>query len=206
MGIAISELVDAPRGAPTQEIGAVLQGVFSPAGMAKFVYPIMDVQEFVPELVWPSSVATYQKMRADTQMGALYRGSVLPIRRYDWKIDPNHADDKMVAALSADLGLPIQGEEEAEPQRRRKRRFIFDDHIRKALLALVYGHMFFEQTGDIVNDGAQWGAPQPQFWHLRKLSERMPNTILQINVASDGGLVSIQQNISANPGQGGVPL
>jgi hypothetical protein len=131
-------------------------------------------------------VGTYHRMRADTQLGALYRGATLPIRHYKWSIDPNHADDAMVKQLSEDLNLPIEGEEEQQPQRRRKRRFIFDDHLRKALLGMIYGHMFFEQVGDIGDDGK---------WHLRKLAERMPNTIQTINVASDGGLISIVQNI-----------
>jgi hypothetical protein len=182
--------ISSPTGppAPTAEIGTILQGAFSTGAMEEFVNPLMDLTEWVPDLTWPTSVQTYHRMRSDTQLGALYRGATYPIRRYIWMIDPNDAEEEMVVALSKDLNLPIQGEEEKQPRRRRKRRFIFDDHLRKALLGLIYGHMFYEQVGDIQDDGK---------WHLRKLAERMPNTINTINVASDGGLISIIQNISA---------
>jgi len=186
VAIKISELSSRP---PTNEIGTVLQGVFSPASMEAFVTPLMDVTEWVPELTWPTSVSTYHRMRADTQVGALYRGATLPIRRYKWMIDPNEAPDDMVQALSQDLNIPIEGEEEISPRRRRKHRFIFGEHLRKALLGLIYGHMFFEQVVEIQEDGK---------WHLRKLAERMPNTIQQMIVAPDGGLVAIQQNIQSN--------
>jgi hypothetical protein len=50
---------------------------------------------------------------------------------------------------------------------------------------MIYGHMYFEQVGEIV-DGR---------WRLRKLAVRVPQSISDIKVASDGGLVSIQQNV-----------
>jgi hypothetical protein len=180
---------------PTTELGLVLQGTLSPSGMAAWGGSwgnFIDEQEWVPELIWPRSVETYTHMRTDSQVSALYAGTTLPIRRYDWMIDPNGAPDEMVQAISTDLNLPIEGEEQInlKPQHRYKRRFSFHDHIRKALLALVYGHAYFEQVGEI--------APEDGKWHLRKLAERPQTTIADIECEIDGGLVRIRQNITPN--------
>jgi hypothetical protein len=69
-----------------------------------------------------------------------------------------------------------------------KKRFVHKKHMVQALKAIIYGHMYFEQVGTIV-DGK---------WRLRKLAVRVPQYIGQINVAEDGGLVSIKQTISAS--------
>lgn len=142
----------------------------------------IDEMEFVPELVYPTSINTFQVMRTDTQLAALFYGTTLPIRRYRWMIDPNGASEETVVGVSEDLNLPIKGQDE-KPRGRMKRRFVHDKHLNDALLALIYGHYGFEQVGEIVNGK----------WRLRKLAVRHPRTISTINVAEDGGLVSIQQ-------------
>jgi hypothetical protein len=173
--------------APTNELGAVLGGAFSPAGMAAWTRYVDD-QEYVPELKWPSSIGVYEKMSTDTQLAALYSGTVLPIRHFNWQIDPNGAADDIVQKLAADYNLPIEGDDnKSQPKRRTKKRFSFMDHLRKAMYAGKYGHYFFEQVGEVQDDG---------LWHLRKLAERPPKTIQNILVAPDGGLVSIAQNVS----------
>lgn len=53
-----------------------------------------------------------------------------------------------------------------------------------ALLMLPFGHMFFEQVVRVDADGRV---------RLRKLGARMPRTITAVNVAEDGGLISIEQ-------------
>ena len=50
----------------------------------------------------------------------------------------------------------------------------------------MFGYAYFEQVGTII-DGQ---------WRLRKLAYRPAETIQQIQVAGDGGLVAIQQNIA----------
>jgi hypothetical protein len=122
-------------------------------------------------------------MRTDAQCQGLYLGSTLPIRRYNWFIEPNGARDELVQKVSNDYNLPIRGRED-QPRRRQKHRFAFQNHLRHALLALLYGHMYFEQVGEIADDG---------LWHLRKLGPRMPNTIMDIRTGDDGGLVAIKQ-------------
>jgi hypothetical protein len=64
-------------------------------------------------------------------------------------------------------------------------RFSWGEHLRLALLSLDFGHSFFEQVYryDETTDR----------WRLRKLGPRLPRTISKVNVARDGGLVSIEQ-------------
>lgn len=143
----------------------------------------VDDFEYVPELKWPNSVKAYQKMGVDAQLEALMWGTTGQIRKFKWMIDPNGAPDDMVNHFSEDYNLPIVGEEGGH-QARSKDRFKFDDHLASIFIALEQGHMCFEQTGYIGADN---------LWHVKKLAERMPDTIQEINVAQDGGLVSIKQ-------------
>lgn len=149
----------------------------------------IDEREYVPELVWPNSVRTYDRMRSDTQIEGLFAGLTWPITRYNWLIDPNGADDAIVTGISEDLGLNIK-DEQPKPVRRQRDRFNFKSHLSDALLALLYGHYFFEQVGSIGPDG---------LWHLKKLAPREPRTIQRMNVAPDGGLISITQMINPQP-------
>jgi hypothetical protein len=142
----------------------------------------VDEWEYVPELRWPLNVFLYNQMRTDSQLAALLTATMWGITQLRYVIDPNGCSDKMVSEIAEDLGLPIMGKDE-EPLGRMKGRFAHTSHIRQAMLAALYGHMYFNVVGDIV-DGK---------WRLRKLAPRMPQTIAQINVADDGGLVSIVQ-------------
>lgn len=170
--------------APTTELGQILGGTLTPAGMAPWTH-FVDDDEFVPNLIWPNSVRTYNKMRADAQLGALYKATTLGCMKFKWSIDPN-GQDEMAQKLSEDYNLPILGAK-VNNRRRAKRRFKFKDHMRKAFYAGIYGHYYFEQVGDIKPDG---------YWHLKKLAERPPKTIDMFRVAEDGGLISIVQNVS----------
>jgi hypothetical protein len=179
--------------APINEIGGVLNGTFSPAGMAPWSM-FVDDQEFVAELRWPASVRTYERMATDSQVAALFQATVLALLKFQWKLNPNGADEAQVIKLSKDYNLPIQGEEGQNSRRRptearRKGRFSFRDHLRKSMLAGRYGHYYFEQTGFIGDDG---------LWHLKKLAERPPHTIADFRIAQDGGLVSIIQNVTGS--------
>lgn len=153
-------------------------GLTSP-GWSAWIAP----EEEVAALRWPGSVNVYHKMRTDGQVSALLKGTTWPLRRRGWRINPNGASDEAVEMIATDLGLPIKGEAD-QPVRGRKR-FSHDDHLRHALLALVYGHMFMEQQGIIGPDLS---------WRLRKLLPLMPHSISKIDVARDGGLVSVTQH------------
>lgn len=143
----------------------------------------IDVYEYVPDLVWPNSVTMFNQMRTDSQLAALWTAVMYGCSQMRFIIDDNGADPTMVEQISEDLNLPIKGAEHT-PHRRMKKRFSHQKHLMQAFLALIYGHMYFEQVGEI-RDG---------LWRLRKLAPRMPMTIGEIKVAPDGGLVSIKQS------------
>lgn len=135
------------------------------------------------DLQWPKSVEVYDQMRReDSQVGSVLRAVTLPIRSARWIIDPAGADERVVSLVAEDLGLPVKGRAPA-PALRARDRFSFDEHLRLALLSLVYGHSFFEQVY----------RPEGELLRLRKLAWRPPRSIDEIKVARDGGLVGIKQ-------------
>lgn len=139
--------------------------------------------ETTPELQWPQSVAVYDQMRRqDAQVASVLRAVTLPVRRTPWRIDPAGARPEVVRLVAEDLGLPVVGQT-PEPQPRTRDRFSWPEHLREALLMLPFGHMFFEQVY----------RPDGDVMRLRKLAPRMPKTIEAVDVAADGGLVSITQ-------------
>lgn len=142
----------------------------------------IDTIEYVPEMRWPTSNWTFNQMRTDSQLAALVTAVMYGITQLRFMIDPNGARPSLVQEISEDLNLPIMGKED-EPIGRLKRRFSHHKFASQALLSVINGHRYFEQVGDIV-DGK---------WRLRKMASRPPMSIQRINVADDGGLVSIQQ-------------
>lgn len=162
------------------------------------IYAANDL-EHAPDLMWKPDgkgmVEEYHRMRTDAQVQGLYLGSTLPIRRYEYVIEPNGARPEWVDKISRGYNLPIKGQED-RPVGRRKRRFVFQDHLRHALLAILYGHMYFEQVGEI--------DPGDKMWYMRKLGVRMPQSIRRFRVAEDGGLAGIVQR--GSNGAGGEEL
>ncbi|WP_327029718.1 DUF935 domain-containing protein [Micromonospora sp. NBC_01740] len=151
---------------------------------------VLAEEEPTPELQWPRSVGVYDAMRSqDAQVASVLRAVTLPVRRTPWRIDPDGARPEVVQLVADDLGLPIVGQNPA-PVPRTRDRFSWPEHLRQALLMLPFGHMFFEQVYRIDPEGRA---------RLRKLAPRMPRTIEAVDVAPDGGLVSIRQ-ISAKAG------
>lgn len=144
----------------------------------------MDDGEDTPELRWPLNIPVYDRMRRqDAQVISVIRAVTLPIRRTEWRIDPNGAPPEVAEFVAQNLGLPLEGSSLGAPLRTRGR-FSWQEHLRHALLMLTFGHAFFEQVyqydGDRLN--------------LRKLAYRPPLTISRIDVAADGGLVAIEQH------------
>jgi hypothetical protein len=141
--------------------------------------------ETTPELIWPQSNSVYDAMRrTDSQVASVLRAVNLPVRRTQWRIDPAGAKSRVTKFVADDLGLPIVGKG-PRPTTRTKDKFSWQEHLRLALLELVFGHMYFEQVYTVNGDGSEA--------HLKKLAPRMPKTIERIDVAPDGGLVSIKQ-------------
>lgn len=171
---------------PTREIGytSAVAGGGVP-GWGSFAGSIMDPYEDVPQLAWPNSVITFHRMRTDAQIDALTKAVTLPLRRLNWKIKPNGARDEVVNDISQQLCLPIQGDND-EFIITGRQRFDHDEHLRMALLApLVYGHMPFEQVGEVDADDLRW--------KLTKLAPRMPQTIQWFQVNTNGDLEQIWQ-------------
>lgn len=136
-------------------------------------------------LRFPESAKVFAKMgREDTQITSVLKALWLPIQRATWMIDPNGADPEVVALVAEDLRLPVLGDDPRKPVARRRGRVSWSEHLQKALLALQFGCMFFEQVYAEGPDGRM---------HLRKLAPRMPGTLSKVNVARDGGLESIEQ-------------
>lgn len=141
--------------------------------------------ELTPELQWPQSITVYDQMRkTDSQVASVLRAVTLPVRRTPWRIDPNGARPEVVELVADDLGLPIVGQAPRTPPRQ-KDRFSWSEHLRLALLMLPMGASYFEQVYRIEDDASRA--------HLRKLEWRPMKTIDDIQVAQDGGLVSIKQ-------------
>jgi hypothetical protein len=140
------------------------------------------------ECRWPNSVFTYNRMgREDARVASVLRAVGLPIRRTQWRIDPNGARDEVVAHVALDLGLPIVGEDANQPTPRTRDRFSWQEHLQQALTFQQYGHAIFEQVYRIEGSGPDARA------HLRKLSPRPQSSISYFNVGRDGGLIAVQQ-------------
>ncbi|WP_280367768.1 MULTISPECIES: phage portal protein family protein [Nocardia] len=164
---------------PTAEIGYGTDGLSYGADSTTF----WQSSEDTPELRWPKNVRVYRQMaRQDAQITSVMRAVTLPVLRTKWRIDPAGARPEVVAHIAADLGLPVKGE--AEVPTRQRGRFSWQEHLAAALRCLRYGHAFFEQVYRVGDDG---------LFHLRKLGPRLPETISEIRVARDGGLLSIEQ-------------
>lgn len=144
---------------------------------------VVPDEEENPELRWPFSIGVYQRMRTDGQIASVLKAVTLPIRRTRWTVDSEGCDPSVTRFVADSLGLPVHGDPGSVPGRH-KDRFSWAEHLRMALTGLVFGHAFFEQTYRLTGDGR---------YALHKLAWRPPRTISSVNVASDGGLVSIEQ-------------
>jgi hypothetical protein len=160
---------------PTRDIGVIdMRDVIS----SQWV----DINEFVPDLMWPTSVQMYGRMRHDPRLAAILKAYSLPIRRATWAVDPAGCRDEVVQVVADDLGLPILGTD-TKPGPARRRGVNWQEHIRLALLSLTFGHACFERRYEIRNGQAR----------LVNLGERMPWTIGAINLNPDGTIRDVRQ-------------
>ncbi|MET8334370.1 phage portal protein family protein [Streptosporangium canum] len=164
--------------APTRDIGVLDAGLFG--------YLYNDLLEVIPDLMWPTSVQTYARMRHDPQLAAILAAYTLPIRRATWAVDPAGCRDEVAHVVADDLGLSILGAD-TTPGPARRRGVRWAEHLRLALLSLVYGFMPFERRYEIRDGQAR----------LVNLGERMPHTVRAIDLHRDGTLKSISQEHAA---------
>lgn len=146
--------------------------------------------EMVSALRWPESVPVFRRMATeDGRASSVLAAIGLPIRRTTWRVDQNGARDEVTEFVADNLGLPVKGAPDEPKPGRTRGRFSWRKHLQTALLELQYGHQYFEQVYRIDDDGRA---------RLRKLAPRPADTIAEIVVARDGGLVGIRQHSSAS--------
>lgn len=139
-----------------------------------------ELLEWVPDLMWPTSVQTYGQMRTDPQLRAILQAYALPIRRAAWGVDGTDCRPEVAQLVADSLGLSVLGTE----QRAKRGPVRFSQVNRLAMLHLTFGHMPFEKEYD-VTDGATA--------RLVGLYERMPQSIDQILLDDKDQLLGIRQ-------------
>lgn len=162
-------------------------GYVVPAGaVSKWSSFVADDEEN-PDLAFPQSVSVFKRMRREeTQLQTVLKAVKLPILRSSWRLAVDGVDPEVAEFVSENLGVPIENQP-LKQRARSRNRFIWGEHLRLALTSLDFGFAFFEQVYEVRDDGKAW---------LRKLGYRPHATIQSINVAPDGGLVSIEQGMA----------
>lgn len=185
---AAAEIRAAATGNPTTEIGSVLpERAFSSSMIPGWT--LFEAQaRIIPvdALKWPRSNRTYEDMRRDPQIQGLLQSFWLPIRQFEWYVDPEGTTGTVAEEIARDFGLPLLNEEAPDETQG----IDFDDHLRVALLATAGGHRFFEEAGELDSDGK---------FRLTSLHQRPPHTISRMNIDPDGSLISVQQYGSLPP-------
>jgi hypothetical protein len=149
-----------------------------------------DFYETVPALTFPLSMQTYAKMRKDPQITAVTKAYTYPLRMATYAINPNGCRDEVVELIADAWGLPIAGDND-DPGPARRRGVRWRDHLRVALLMLTFGFSPFAIRYDITGS--------PLRAKLGELSERLPQTITDIQVNEDGSLKQVFQTGSKDP-------
>lgn len=150
---------------------------------------LIDEMEFVPELRWPASVWVYNRMVAsDSHVSGLMSGTVNPLVRFRWSVDPQDSKPEVYEALSKELKIPVKGKEEEFKLGRTRGRFMWRRHLPEALKFLTFGHYPFLLVMDM--DEQKYG---DDLYHIKRMMPLPPSTLSQINVERNGDLAGIKQ-------------
>lgn len=152
-----------------------------------------DWIDVIPELRWPGALDVYHQMRREPQLKSLLTAVKLPIKRTQWRLDGSGCRPEVAEMVASNVGLPLVGDAAFRRPVRSRDRFSWQNHLSLAMTSFDFGHSFFEPI---------YRYEQGRFL-LRKLEWRPPQTISKVSVASDGGLVSISQNL---PGTKPIPV
>lgn len=144
-------------------------------------YADIDPSEHVADLLFPQSVTTYSSMRRDPQLAAVLAGISLPIRRATWALDPTGCNPAVVKRVADDMGLPVVGSDDPGPARMQG--MSWANHLRTAMLSLVYGFYGFELLADVSSGQAR----------LVNAYQRTPSTVVFIHSLENGDFGGISQ-------------
>ncbi len=176
---------------PVSDAPTTPLGTLGP-GRTMYATWVEDALEQVPDLRYPESVHTYQRMRHDPTLTGIAAGYLHPIVKAPWHVDPAGASERATRAVADSLGLPVLGEVGTERPDRlgmRNRAVQWRDHLPLAGLSLLFGHACFEPFYRPDGDRAL----------LAGLPERMPWTISRIHVDdATGEFLGITQGIDAD--------
>lgn len=179
---------------PTREVGTVTDQMLPTAGTSWT--SLMQDDEYVPELQWPTSLASYDRLRADPRIAGILLAFLSGILKRRAVIVRNGAREDVLAAISEDWGIPIEGDPDDKPRPPMEDRFDHPAHMETTLdQILTYGHYITEMVGEIETSDRKW-------WRLRDLSPRPAKTISSFNMEPrTGKLKSITQfdYVSSSP-------
>ena len=159
----------------------------------------VDERELADQLRWPLSVQVYEQMQTDAQVAMLLTAVAAPVRRFRWEVNPENASDEVTEHVATAHGLPVRGD---DPEKPPPTEFNHDRHLAFSLTALAVGHMYFEETYELV-DGR---------YRLAKLGTRPPRTISNFLIDEHGELLGIVQRagvvqlLGLPNNLGGIPL
>lgn len=145
----------------------------------------LDLLENVPALTFPLSSQVYSRMRTDPHIAGVLSSYELPLRSATYAVNPRGCRDEVVQLCADAWGLPIAGDNDG-PGPARRRGVVWDDHLRLALLMLPFGFSPFAIRYDV--------GGSPIRARLAELSERLPQTITDIDIDDDGKLLGLRQN------------
>lgn len=180
--------------APTNEQG-------HPGGYASQYNPmngrtthsVVSSYDLAAELQFPTSLATFDKMRADPQIAGVLEAIAQPVLNAEWDLDTRGVDENVVEFVRTELGLPSETNPHADIEHQGVNIL---EHIAEATDTMLWAGFFAaEQTYTVAPPTpAQQGLNLPaEVRHLRKLAPRPPRTIERIETERDGGLKAIVQ-------------
>jgi len=147
---------------------------------------VTDVYEHIPDLWYPQSVQVFGEMRRDPRLAAIVDGYTLQLRRAQWQLNGAGCRPEVTQFVADCLGLNVVGQD--TPSGARRRGVSWSDHLRSALLMLVFGHYGFELSASMAADGRA---------RLDVLAERMPATISAIHAdPGSGALLGVDQQLT----------
>lgn len=144
--------------------------------------------EHVPELQWPASVRTYERMSTDAQVAGVLRAIIGPVLGASWALDPQGAPPEIVEFVSKALTIPTLGQ--APVLRPPRGALRFNEILETALTeALKQGHSIWEQVYEPTIEPTTSNL----LLRLKTLGHRPANTIHRWDIALDGGLAGVTQ-------------